>query len=198
MTWLFNIPQDRHGPITDHLSPLSQASLREVFRAKKREISVTSTRKAYTALWEGIFKDESWVQGVMNKTYEDCPFQPIPTVVGPNLDKVLFGKATGHELHLIANDWGGDIQFNKDLFFKCLQDHDYDAEKQLIRFKKSGLRLQVMDILRPDEMIQTAKPAELFRDHGGFKRRTRFITERKNFRLSRVKAAAWENGAGSR
>ncbi|KAK7972431.1 hypothetical protein PG988_006565 [Apiospora saccharicola] len=167
MSRLFNIPKDLHGLITDHLSPISQMSLLKCFHANKQSLSITSTRKANAILWGKLFKDESWIQSVIDMTYPDSSFQPIPILVGANLDKVFFGTEANHELHLIVNDWGGDVQYSKGSFFKCLQDHDYDPEKKVVHFKESGLRLHVVDVVQPNEMIWTAKPAKLFRSHEG-------------------------------
>ncbi|KAK8029497.1 hypothetical protein PG993_010788 [Apiospora rasikravindrae] len=166
MTRLFNISKDFHELITDHLSAISPMSLLKCFRANEQSLSVTSTRKANAILWGKVFKDESWIRSVMDKTYPDSSFQPIPILIGANLDKVLFGTEANHELQLIVNDWGGDVQ-NKSFFFQCLQDHDYDPEKKVVHFKESGLRLHVVDVVQPGEMILTAKPAELFRSHDG-------------------------------
>ncbi|KAK8038364.1 hypothetical protein PG994_015131 [Apiospora phragmitis] len=142
-------------------------SLLKFFRTNEQNLCVTSISEANAVLWGKLFKDESWIQSVMDMTYTDGPFQPIPILVGANLDKVLFGTEADHELHLIINDWGGDVRYSKGSFFKCLQDHDYDPEKQVVYFKESGLRLHVVDVVQPDEMIRTAKPAKLFRNHDG-------------------------------
>lgn len=109
---------------------------REIFDFIVEGVAPNSTKNVADALlfsenqedklWRAIFRNDKWIE----KAFE---LGASPALVGPKLGMVgIPGYKDSSRLHilLVTNDWGGDLQYSKDLLFQSLRaGYRYDKSK---------------------------------------------------------------------
>lgn len=154
---MLNLPTELLISVLKHLSPLSRPS--------------TSDNLLFTQIWKAILKLDTYTNELQNISQQ--PYSPNLCLVGRDLDRVAKGDCKGAYLVLLINDWTGDSYYFRDLFIKCLQDHepfqqplDECPEVKL----KCGITIQIEDtrcIGANEGSIENIQPGRLFRRSWG-------------------------------
>ncbi|TLD12234.1 uncharacterized protein PgNI_02704 [Pyricularia grisea] len=90
-------------------------------------------------VWNKIFKDDEWLNTVMNQTY--IYVSPlIPVLIGYDIFK--FYKSSDERVYLLftANDWGGDIQYAPDICHS-FRPHKYDKESHEVSIEGTKITI---------------------------------------------------------
>jgi hypothetical protein len=147
------LPLDIYSEVTKYLFPLTRARL-PLF---KRE-------RLFSNIWSYIFKTETWIDQILEITREKLDGEPLPCILGRDLQKVAWGATKGTYLVLLINDYTGDSRhLKRQIFFDSLQSHCYDEANNTVYLLKSGITLHLGDALRRDEQIEITDPREIFR-----------------------------------
>jgi hypothetical protein len=98
-------------------------------------ISFTGYGKKYRSLWNAIFnlkqdKQNSWLHAAQRH----------------NVHPILVGSKVKGNLVLLAFDWSGNLQREREKFFASLQKHECDACTEEITFD-CGIKLNVRQVL---------------------------------------------------
>ncbi|ELQ34726.1 hypothetical protein M0657_011976 [Pyricularia oryzae] len=115
-------------------------------------------------VWDKIFKDDKWLNAVMNQKY-DCSPPPIPVLIGHDIWNFYKGNEEHIYLLLTANDWGGDIRYGEDIRHSP-RPHSYDQESHEVKIEgtKITIALENYDI----EELELKEPRKLFHLTGNF------------------------------
>ncbi|PQK16797.1 hypothetical protein BB8028_0007g00010 [Beauveria bassiana] len=146
------LPTEIWNEVASHLPPLSRNAL---------PLSPNSQR--FSRFWSYFFKDEKWINRVLETGTDSDSYRPVPNIAGRDLPRILEGRTKKSYLALIMHDYSGDIHYFQQQFFDSLQPHAYDKEKNEVRFHGSGITLNVGEATRPDELIHISDPRRLFR-----------------------------------
>ncbi|KAM7209797.1 hypothetical protein V8F06_014818 [Rhypophila decipiens] len=158
---LVQLPGELHNEIATYLSPLSRASFLRALAKFRISLSLSRKNESCARVWDLIFKDDEWIRQVLQ---HQNPFggAAIPCLVGCDLKRLYYGKPNSAYLTLLVNDWTGDVQYMKELFFMSLRDHEYDKEKSEIRLKSSGITVHIGDVVTSEELLIMTAPTKLF------------------------------------
>ncbi|KAK4243147.1 hypothetical protein C7999DRAFT_18463 [Corynascus novoguineensis] len=97
-------------------------------------------------VWDFIFKNDSWLSKVLKTTTGHILGDPIPCLVGRELQEISNGNTKGKHLILLVNDWGGDVQYDSETFYASLQDYDVIEKGSVILLRASEILLHIGDI----------------------------------------------------
>ncbi|TLD11559.1 hypothetical protein PspLS_11452 [Pyricularia sp. CBS 133598] len=109
-------------------------------------------------VWNKIFKDDEWLNTVMNQTYTHVS-PPIPVLIGYDILKLYKGSDERVYLLLTANDWGGDIQYAPDIRHS-LRPHKYDKESHEVSIE--GTKITIALERYNMEELKLKEPQKLF------------------------------------
>lgn len=151
------LPTEILVSIFKHLPPLSRPSVFDSF--------------LLTNIWRLILKLDTYTNELQNLSHSQQ--SPNLCLVGHDLRRVAKGNYKGAYLVLLTNDWhGGSCDF-KDLFIKCLQDHE-ELQQPLDKYPevklKCGITIQIEEtrcIAAHGGWIQNIQPGRLFRRSWG-------------------------------
>jgi hypothetical protein len=146
------LPTEIWNEVASHLPPLSRNGL-----------PLSSNQQRFSRFWSYFFKDERWLNRVLETETDSDSYRPVPNIAGRDLPRVLEGRTENTYLALIMHDYSGDILYFQQQFFDSLQPHTYNKEKNEVEFDGSGITLNVGEATRPDELIHISDPRRLFR-----------------------------------
>ncbi|KAM4062396.1 DDE superfamily endonuclease [Hirsutella rhossiliensis] len=129
-------PYDIFIQIVSYLSPLSKDSLLKTQNHRE----VPSRIKESASIWAHLFKDEAWLQEVVDITYGHINKQPVPCLIGKDLIKQTL-------LH-------------------SLKPHTFDKANSEVHLEGSGITLHIYDAIRSSESLSIQDPARLLRREG--------------------------------
>lgn len=147
------LPQELWDHIAIYLSPLSRII---------SGIPTSGQGGRSAEFGHYIFETETWINEVFEIRGE-IKHQPIPSILGRDLPRVVRGNTEGSYLTLLLHDWGGDAKFLRKQFFQSLQPYSYDKEKEEIFFLNSGITLHIFDVTHGLEWVKIPDPRKLFR-----------------------------------
>jgi hypothetical protein len=113
----------------------------------------------HAEIWSAIMRTDTWTNKVMQTDY-GMSANPEPCLIGKNMKsgKLKSGKKRIH-LILLVNDWNGDIPYERDLFIKSLQEHEFDKhDKNLIHFVNSSISLHIQDAISSSQYLNIRDP----------------------------------------
>ncbi|KAM5357139.1 hypothetical protein ACJZ2D_016573 [Fusarium nematophilum] len=116
----------------------------------------TRTRESLAQIWGLVFRDGRWISEILELGHPRG--KAAPCLLGPGLK----GCPSNTSLVLLVNDWSGDSIYMRDLFFECLQDHEYDDVRDVVKLKECGISLYVRDALKSEEWLFIPKPWMFF------------------------------------
>jgi hypothetical protein len=151
--------------IADHLLPLSHASL---LRALTWRTSVSSRNKNHARIWDYIFKNDKWILEVL-QIKDENDREPVPCLIGSQLQKIYYGNPKGAFVALLVNDWTGDVNYLREKFFDSLRDYEVVEKDSIVRLKGSGILLHIADAIgrhNEEGWISIEDPSQLFRRKG--------------------------------
>ncbi|KAJ9634202.1 hypothetical protein H2201_009029 [Coniosporium apollinis] len=127
--------------ITEQLSSFSAENASQAFQIGLRENQIEHAR-----LWRAIFRDDRWLDKATNEHKVE------PVIISRNLHDYYSSlrsktqKAKRFYMFLGARDMHGDLRFERELFFECLQPGSYNKATKEFEFE-SGIILNVEDVI---------------------------------------------------
>ncbi|KUL81739.1 hypothetical protein ZTR_09829 [Talaromyces verruculosus] len=102
-------------------------------------------------LWRCMFKDDSWLRHA--KKFDTAGGHCTPLLIGNNLSGFRPGGSNkGLYFILLAGDYSGDLRYDKEIFFASLHDdYQYNDKKLELKFK-SGLTVNVSEVISGTEI----------------------------------------------
>lgn len=153
-----NLPQEIFDTITKHLPPISRIYLKKGLAQVGINANLHPEQEKAMQVWNKIFKDDEWLNTVMNQTYTHVS-PPIPVLIGYDILKLYKGSDERVYLLLTANDWGGNIQFAPDIRHS-LRPHKYDKESHEVSIE--GTKITIALERYNMEELKLKEPQKLF------------------------------------
>jgi hypothetical protein len=111
-------------------------------------------RDKCSQVWAMIFKTGKWLEKAVETGLR-------PALFGHKLTALYNGEKKPANLALVVSDQSRDSRSFSHYLFESLQDHTYDEKGFQVRLK-SGITLNIYDVIKCDEGIMIAEPQRLF------------------------------------
>lgn len=154
------LPQKIFDKITNLVPHLSLFRFHRELNAIGLTFTIDNKILKASRAWDSIFKDEKWLDMVMNETYDNSDQQPIPVLIGRDVHKLYDGSSGPIYLCLAVNDWGGDIKYNETTLFDSLKPYKRGENANEIQIKDSQITILIED--HSTEEIRMKNPKRLF------------------------------------
>lgn len=165
-----DLPQIITDRIYSLLTPTSRGAFSRAFTELGQHASFKKSDMQSARPWDLIFKDETWLQKVVDM-YNEYPTtkSPVPTLLGSDLLKLYYNGSSRCTVYLalLVSDGPGDVRYVREALFSSFRDQNYEFNEKTdeIWFKELNIILHIGDAIRSSEWISMSDPSRLFQRH---------------------------------